>query len=112
MLDDNIEVFVVYIAFFNLKIISYLPHKVYIALLLVKKVIISSKNLSFANFFSKKSAKVLPEQTEVNENAIKLEEGKQLFYEPFYSLGVIEMKIFKTYIKANLSICFIRASNS
>ena len=54
----------------------------------------------------------LPENTGINEHAIKLEEGKQLFFGLIYSLGPVELEILKTYIEINLTISFIRPSKS
>ena len=38
-----------------------------------------------------------------NSHTIKLNEGKQPFYGPIYSLKLIELKILKAYIKINLA---------
>ena len=54
----------------------------------------------------------LPENTGINEYAIKLEEGKQPPFGPIYNLGRIELEMLKTYIKANLANSFIRPSKS
>ena len=54
------------------------------------------------------NAAELPENTGMNEHAIKLEEGKQSPFGPIYSLGPIELKTLKTYIKTNLANGFIR----
>ena len=43
---------------------------------------------------------------------MKLEQGKYLPYRPIYSLGLIEFKTLKTYIKTNLADNFIKASKS
>ena len=62
--------------------------------------------------FLKKNAVELPENTRINEYAIELEKGKQLPFGPIYSLGPIDLKILKTYIKTNLANGFIRLSKS
>ena len=62
----------------------------------------------FVNVFSKELAKMLPEQTGINKHAIKLEENKQPLYGLIYSLGLVELETFKTYIKTNLANDFIR----
>ena len=54
----------------------------------------------------------LPENTRMNEHAIKLEEGKQPLFRPIYNLGQVELEILKTYIKINLANGFIRPSKS
>lgn len=55
---------------------------------------------------------MLPEQVNINEHAIKLEESKQPPYGPIYSLGLVELEMLKTYIKINLANGFIRPSKS
>ena len=94
------------------KMTIYPARKAQIASLLTKEVIIPAEYSDFADVFSKKSAKVLPEQTEVNKHAIKLEKGKQPPYRLIYSLGSVELKAFKTYIKTNLANGFIRPCKS
>ena len=86
--------------------------KAQLTLLLAKQVTVPAKYSDFANIFSKNSANVLPERIGVNEHAIVLEEGNQPSYRPIYSLGLIELEIFKTYIEINLTNNWIRASNS
>ena len=48
----------------------------------------------------------------MNEHAIKLEENKQPFFGPIYSLGSVEMEMLKTYIETNLANGFIRPLKS
>ena len=90
----------------------YLACKVQIALLIVEEVIVLAKYLDFADVFSKEFIKVLLKRTGIKENAIKLEKGKQPPYGPIYSLGLVELKTFKTYIKINLANSFILSSKS
>ena len=66
----------------------------------------------YSNVFSAEYVAKLPENTRVNEHAIKLEEGKQPSFRPIYSLGLVELEILKTYIKTNLANGFIRPSKS
>ena len=66
----------------------------------------------FANVFLKESAKVLLERTGINEHAIEQEDGKQPPYGLIYSLGSVELKTLKTYIKTNLANGFIRPLKS
>ena len=101
-----------YISFLELKITIYLARKAQIALLLAKKVTIYAKYSDSADVFLEELANILPEQTKVNEHAVKLEEGKQLPYRPIYNLGPFEFKILKTYIKTNLANSFIQAVKS
>ena len=57
----------------------------------------------YSNVFSAENAAELPENTGINEHAIKLEEGKQPFFGPIYSLRLVELETLKTYIKTNLA---------
>ena len=66
----------------------------------------------YKDIFSAENAAEFPKNTEINEHAIKLEEGKQPLFGPIYSLGSVELKILKTYIKTNLANGFIRPSKS
>ena len=66
----------------------------------------------YSNVFSAEHAAELPENTGMNEHAIKLEEGKQPPFGPIYSLGPIELETLKTYIEINLANGFIRPSKS
>ena len=93
------------------KMTIHLAKEAQITSLLTKKVIVLAKYLDFAYVFSKESAEMLPEQTEVNKYIIELEKGKQPPYRPIYSLGSVELEILKTYIETNLANSFIRLSN-
>ena len=55
---------------------------------------------------------MLLKRTGINEYTIELKEDKQLPYGLIYSLGPIELKIVKTYIKTNLANDFIRSLKS
>ena len=90
----------------------YLAREAQIALLFVKKVPVSEKYSDFADVFSKELAKVLLKDTKVNEHTIELQEDKQPPYGPIYSLGLVELETFKTYIERNLANSFIRPSKS
>ena len=54
----------------------------------------------------------LPENTEMNEHAIKLEEGKQLPFELIYSLSSVDIETLKIYIEISLANSFIRLYKS
>ncbi len=54
----------------------------------------------------------LPENTGMNEHAIKLIDGKQPPYGPIYALSPVELETLKTYIKTHLKTVFIRLSKS
>ena len=70
------------------------------------------KYSNYNNIFSAEYVVELPENTKINEHAIKLEEGKQPLFGPIYSLEQVELKTFKTYIKTNLANGFIRLFKS
>ena len=53
------------------------------------------------------NAMELPENTRINKYAIKLKKGKQPLFGPIYSLGPVELKLLKIYIKINLANGFI-----
>ena len=110
-LDKNIKAFVVHVSCLDLKLrmTIHLAKTVQRALLLAEKVSVLAKYLHFANVFLKKLANVFPKQTRAKSHAIKLKQGKQPPYEPIYSLGPVELEIFKTYIKTNLANGFIKA---
>ena len=66
----------------------------------------------YRDVFSAENAAELPENTGINEHAIKLKEGKQPFFRPIYSLGLVELETLKTYIKTKLANGFIQPSKS
>ena len=66
----------------------------------------------YSDVFSVENAAELPENTGINEHAIKLEEGKQPLFDPIYSLGPVELETLKTYIETNLANSFIRPFKS
>ena len=70
-------------------------------------VTILAEYSDFEDVFSKESAAVLPEHTEINTHAIDLEEGKQPLFGSIYSLGPVKLETLKTYIKTNLANGFI-----
>ena len=66
----------------------------------------------YSNVFSAENVVEFPENTRINEHAIKLEESKQPLFSLIYSLEPVELKTLKTYIKINLVNVFIRPSKS
>ena len=90
----------------------YLARKAQIALLIAKKVKISTKYSDFLDVFSEEKALILPKATELNEHAIELQKGQQLPYRLIYSLGPVKLKTLKTYIKTNPANGFIWPSKS
>ena len=83
-----------------------------IASLLTEKVKIPDEYSDFIDVFSEEKALVLPDQTEFNQYAIELKEGKQPPYGPIYSLSPVELETLKTYIEIHLKTGFIRPSKS
>ena len=71
-----------------------------------------SEYFNFINIFSKDLTAKLAEYIRINIHIINLIEGHQLRYRSIYSLGLVELKILKTYIKINLAKGFIRLSKS
>ena len=66
----------------------------------------------YSNVFLVENVEEFPENTEINEHTIKLEEDKQPPFGPIYNLGLVELEILKTYTKTNLANGFIRPSKS
>ena len=66
----------------------------------------------YADVFSFDLAIELPENSGINESAIKLQDGKQPPYGPIYSLKPMELETLKTYIKTHLKTGFIQPSQS
>ena len=77
-----------------------------------KETRILTEYFDFSNIFFLDSAVELPEHNGINNHPIDLLDDKQLLYSPIYSLGPVELKMLKTYIKANLASGFIRPSKS
>ena len=108
-LDKNVEAFMVHVSSLGLKMSIHPVREAQLALLMTKEVTVPTEYSDFADFFLEKSANVLQKRTRANKHAIKLEKSKQLSYGPIYSLGPVELKTLKIYIKTNLSKGFIRA---
>ncbi len=68
---------------------------------------VSSEYLDYANVFLFYFKIALPENIGINEHDIELVKNKQPFYEPIYSLKLVELKTLKTYIKIYLKTEFI-----
>ena len=111
-MDLDKEAFVVYIASLSVgfRIAIYLARKVQIGVLDIKKVIVSSEYSDYTNVFSKASAVEVYKHTSINDHLIDLIDGKQPLYGPIYSLGLVELKMLKTYIETNLTNNFIQLS--
>ena len=81
-------------------------------MLVAEGVKIPAKYSDFLDIFFKKKVSILLEATKLNQHAIKLQKGQQSLYRPIYSLGPVELKTLKTYIKTNLTNGFIELSKS
>ena len=77
--------------------------------MIVEEVKILAKYSDFSDVFLEKKASVLPELTEFNQHAIKLQDGQQPACGLIYSLSLVELEILKTYIKINLANSFIQS---
>lgn len=78
-LDENFETFIVHIAALEALLLGLLinPNReAQIVFLFNKKVTILDKYSDFIDIFLEKEALVLPDQTELNQYAIKLEKDK------------------------------------
>ena len=116
-LDEEFETFVVYVAALEALLAGIAIHpsqKAQISALIRDKTptIFLSEYVDYADIFSFKLTMELPENTGMNKQAIKLQEGKQPPYEPIYNLGPMELETLKTYIKTHLKIRFIWHFNS
>lgn len=109
-LNENAKTFVIHvIASLALAIQVYLFWYIQFELLLADKALIKvlSKYLDYSNVFLFDFAMKLFENASMNEHTIELVEGKQPFYGPIYSLGLVELETLKTYIETNLKTGFI-----
>ena len=110
-LDEHVEAFVVHVT--SLSTMAIHPSReAQIALLVAEEVKIPTEYSDFSDVFSEEKASILPEATELNQHAIELQEGQQPPYGPIYSLGPVELKTLKTYIKTKLANGFIWPSKS
>ena len=118
-LDANSEIFVMHVIIWEQKeMLMYSKRqaqiKAQVEALLFNKALIEVlvKYSNYSNVFSAKYVAELPENTGMNEHAIKLEENKQPPLGPIYSLEQVELEILKTYIKTNLANNFIQPFKS
>ena len=114
-LDMDSETFVVYKAIREQeKMPVHAEKQAHVGALFFDKALteVLAEYSDYSNVFSAENATELPENTEMNEHAIELEEDKQPSFGPIYSLGQVELETLKTYIKTNLANSFIRPSKS
>ena len=107
-LDLEYEIFIIYIASFNFIPLTNADVHPFcrpkIASLIAKEASteIFIEYANFTDIFLPDFAAKLSKYIEINNHAIKLVVGQQLFYGPIYSLEPIELEILKAYIKTNL----------
>ena len=90
----------------------HLSWHVQIALLKVEKVIILSKYIDYTNVFSSDFVVELPKHIGINNHLIDLIDDKLSPYYLIYSLGPVEVKMLKIYLKTNLANNFTRLYKS
>ena len=115
MLDTNSKSFVIHVTIKEQEeILVHFKKQAQVGALLFDKVPtkVPAKYFDYSDVFSIENIMELPKYNKINNHAIKLEKGKQLFFGPIYSLGQVELEILKTYIKTNLANGFIRPSKS
>ena len=81
-------------------------------MLVAKEVQILFKYSDFLDVFLEEKTLVLLKATNLNKYAIKLQYGQQPSYKLIYSLGLVKLKMLKTYIESNLVNSFIWALKS
>ena len=87
----------------------HLSHRSQISDLITKEALIKvfDKYVNFTDIFTLDMASEFFEHTEINNYAIKLVDNQQPPYRPIYSLGLVELKTLKAYIKTSLANGFI-----
>lgn len=85
-----------------------------VRILLVNKALIKilSKYLDYIDVFLFDLTIKLFENTNIYDYVIQLAKNKQLSYRPIYSLGSVELKTLKIYIKIHLKTGFFQLSKS
>ena len=73
---------------------------------------VSLEYADYTNVFFFDLAMKLPENTDINEHAIELQNDKQPPHRPIYSLRPVELETLKTYIEFHLKTGFIWTSKS
>ena len=123
ILDPESETFIIHIASFSsdaspssspLELDVHHSRRPQVSGLIAEKAPtkVPTEYLDFADEFSPDLASELPKHTGNNNHAIELVDGQQPPYDPIYSLGPVELKTLKTYIKTNLANGFIKPSKS
>ena len=114
-LNTDSETFMVHVAIWEReKMPMHFKKQAQVGALLFNKAStkVPAEYSDYSNIFSVKYVAELPENTRINEHAIKLEKGKQSLFGPIYSLRPVKLETLKIYIKINLANGFIRLSKS
>ena len=111
-LDKEFETFVMHIAALEAPLSEMTIHSLWKTQILAliqdeAPTKIPPEYANYADIFSFDLAMELPKNTGINKYAIELHDDKQPPYEPIYSLGPVELEIFKTYIETHLKSGFI-----
>ena len=109
-MDVDNKTFVIYVVIWEQeKMPVYSKKQAQVGALLFDKALskVLAEYSDYSNVFLAENVAELPKNTGINEHAIKLEEGKQLSFNPIYSLGLVELETLKTYIKINLANSFL-----
>ena len=114
-LDADSQTFVVHVAVRKREEMAMDPDKkAQVGALLFDKAPIEvlAEYSDYNKVFLEENAAELPENTGINEHALKLKESKQPLFKLIYSLGLVELETLKTYIKTKLANSFIHISKS
>lgn len=109
-LDLEEEAFVVHVALLEVQNIVHPFYRVQITLLIANKILVKvpREYIVCVNVFFKEVTIELPEYIGIHNHFIDLEKDKQLSYGPIYRWKLVELDIFKIYIKENLKNGFNR----
>ena len=114
-LDLKHEIFVIHVASLNFILLDVYPfHRSQIFGFITKEALtkVFNEYVNFADIFFLDLASKFSKHTGINDYAIELVDGQQLFYGPIYSLGLVELETLKAYIKTNLANRFIKLFKS
>ena len=111
-LDEESETFVIHITALNTSLTGmtiFFSQEARISALIQDQAStkVLPKYADYTDMFSFILTIELLENTSINKNIIKLEEGKQSLNSSIYSLGPLELETLKTYIEIRLKTRFI-----
>ena len=113
--DKNSEMFVIYVvALEALEPAVYSSQALLLAAIQQDKVLTKIPLMypDYDNILSLDLTMELPENIDINQNAIELVKRKQPSYDSIYSLGLVELETLNTYIKTYLKTGLILFSKS